>query len=172
MFPMIATLDDFLEAKDVVVNVAKKIGSEVPSMGIMVETPSVAVAPEIFIEDVDFLSVGTNDLLQYSFAADRGITSLNKYHDALHPSFLKLLHNIIKTANDNNIEVSVCGDMASNSDGAFMLYLLGLRIFSLAPSQAPAIVSSLLKADNVLKTIDIDEILSQKNSQSVRKFII
>jgi phosphotransferase system enzyme I (PtsI) len=172
MFPMIATLDDFLEAKDVVVNVAKKIGSEVPSIGIMVETPSVAVAPEIFIEDVDFLSVGTNDLLQYSFAADRGITSLNKYHDALHPSFLKLLHNIIKTANDNNIEVSVCGDMASDSDGAFMLYLLGLRIFSLAPSQAPAIVSSLLKAENVLKTIDIDEILSQKNSQSVRKFII
>jgi len=172
MFPMIATLEDFLEAKDVVINVAKKIGSEVPSMGIMVETPSVAVAPEIFIEDVDFFSVGTNDLLQYSFAADRGITSLNKYHDALHPSFLKLLHNIIKTANDNNIEVSVCGDMASDSDGAFMLYLLGLRIFSLAPSQAPAIVSSLLKADNVLKTLDIDEILSQKNSQSVRKFII
>ena len=172
MFPMIATLDDFLEAKDVVINVAKKIGSEVPSMGIMVETPSVAVAPEIFIEDVDFFSVGTNDLLQYSFAADRGITSLNKYHDALHPSFLKLLHNIIKTANDNNIEVSVCGDMASDSDGAFMLYLLGLRIFSLAPSQAPAIVSSLLKADNVLKTLDIDEILSQKNSQSVRNFII
>ena len=172
MFPMIATLDDFLEAKDVVINVAKKIGSEVPSMGIMVETPSVAVAPEIFIEDVDFFSVGTNDLLQYSFAADRGITSLNKYHDALHPSFLKLLHKIIKTANDNNIEVSVCGDMASDSDGAFMLYLLGLRIFSLAPSQAPAIVSSLLKADNVLKTLDIDEILSQKNSQSVRKFII
>jgi len=172
MFPMIATLDDFLEAKDVVINVAKNIGSEVPSMGIMVETPSVAVAPEIFIEDVDFFSVGTNDLLQYSFAADRGITSLNKYHDALHPSFLKLLHNIIKTANDNNIEVSVCGDMASDLDGAFMLYLLGLRIFSLAPSQAPAIVSSLLKADNVLKTLDIDEILSQKNSQSVRKFII
>ena len=172
MFPMIATLDDFLEAKDVVASVAKKIGSEVPSMGIMVETPSVAVAPEIFIEDVDFFSVGTNDLLQYSFAADRGITSLNKYHDALHPSFLKLLHNIIKTANDNNIEVSVCGDMASDSDGAFMLYLLGLRIFSLAPSQAPAIVSSLLKANSILKTLDIDEILSQKNSQSVRKFII
>ncbi len=172
MFPMIATLDDFLEAKDVVASVAKKIGSEVPSMGIMVETPSVAVAPEIFIEDVDFFSIGTNDLLQYSFAADRGITSLNKYHDALHPSFLKLLHNIIKTANDNNIEVSVCGDMASDSDGAFMLYLLGLRIFSLAPSQAPAIVSSLLKANSILKTLDIDEILSQKNSQSVRKFII
>ena len=172
MFPMIATLDDFLEAKNVVVNVASKIGTEVPSMGIMVETPSVAVAPEIFIEDVDFFSIGTNDLLQYSFAADRGITSLSKYHDALHPSFLKLLHNIIKIANDNNIEVSVCGDMASDSDGAFMLYLLGLRIFSLAPSQAPVIVSSLLKADNVLKTLDIDEILSQKNSQSVRKFII
>ena len=172
MFPMIATLEDFLEAKEVVVTVAKKIGAEVPIMGIMVETPSVAIAPEIFIEDVDFFSIGTNDLLQYSFAADRGITSLDKYHDALHPSFLKLLHNIIKTANENNIEVSVCGDMASDSDGAFMLYLLGLRIFSLAPSQAPIIVSSLLKAYDVIKNLDIDEILSQKNSQSVRNFII
>ena len=172
MFPMIATLEDFLEAKEVVVTVAKKIGAEVPIMGIMVETPSVAIAPEIFIEDVDFFSIGTNDLLQYSFAADRGITSLDKYHDALHPSFLKLLHNIIKTANENNIEVSVCGDMASDSDGAFILYLLGLRIFSLAPSQAPIIVSSLLKANDVIENLDIDEILSQKNSQSVRNFII
>jgi len=172
MFPMIATLEDFLEAKEVVVTVAKKIGAEVPIMGIMVETPSVAIAPEIFIEDVDFFSIGTNDLLQYSFAADRGITSLDKYHDALHPSFLKLLHNIIKTANENNIEVSVCGDMASDSDGAFMLYLLGLRIFSLAPSQAPIVVSSLLKANDAIKNLDIDEILSQKNSQSVRNFII
>ena len=172
MFPMIATLEDFLEAKEVVVTVAKKIGAEVPIMGIMVETPSVAIAPEIFIEDVDFFSIGTNDLLQYSFAADRGITSLDKYHDALHPSFLKLLHNIIKTANENNIEVSVCGDMASDSGGAFMLYLLGLRIFSLAPSQAPIVVSSLLKANDAIKNLDIDEILSQKNSQSVRNFII
>ena len=100
------------------------------------------------------------------------IRDRNKYHDALHPSFLKLLHNIINTANQNHIEVSVCGDMASDTEGAYMLYLLGLRIFSLAPSQAPSIVSSLLKAEEALKTINIDEILSQKNSQSVRKFII
>ena len=62
--------------------------------------------------------------------------------------------------------------MASDSDGAFILYLLGLRIFSLAPSQAPIIVSSLLKANDVIENLDIDEILSQKNSQSVRNFII
>ena len=172
MFPMVATLEDFQEAKEVVVSVADKLGAEIPTIGIMVETPSVAISPEIYIDEVDFFSIGTNDLLQYSFAADRGITSLNKYHDALNPSFLKLLHNIINTANKNDIEVSVCGDMASDTEGAYMLYLLGLRIFSLAPSQAPAIVSSLLKAKEALKNINIDEILSQKNSQSVRKFII
>ncbi len=172
MFPMVATLEDFQEAKEVVVSVADKLGAEIPTLGIMVETPSVAISPEIYIDEVDFFSIGTNDLLQYSFAADRGITSLNKYHDALNPSFLKLLHNIINTANQNDIEVSVCGDMASDTEGAYMLYLLGLRIFSLAPSQAPAIVSSLLKAKEALKNINIDEILSQKNSQSVRKFII
>ena len=172
MFPMVATLEDFQEAKEVVVSVADNLGAKVPKIGIMVETPSVAISPEIYIDEVDFFSIGTNDLLQYSFAADRGITSLNKYHDALNPSFLKLLHNIINTANKNDIEVSVCGDMASDTEGAYMLYLLGLRIFSLAPSQAPAIVSSLLKAKEALKNINIDEILSQKNSQSVRKFII
>ena len=172
MFPMVATLEDFQEAKEVVVSVADKLGADVPKIGIMVETPSVAISPEIYIDEVDFFSIGTNDLLQYSFAADRGITSLNKYHDALNPSFLKLLHNIINTANKNDIEVSVCGDMASDTEGAYMLYLLGLRIFSLAPSQAPAIVSSLLKAEEALKNVNIDEILSQKNSQSVRKFII
>jgi len=172
MFPMVATLEDFQEAKEVVVSVADKLGVEIPKIGIMVETPSVAISPEIYIDEVDFFSIGTNDLLQYSFAADRGITSLNKYHDALNPSFLMMLNNIINTANQNDIEVSVCGDMASDTEGAYMLYLLGLRIFSIAPSQAPAIVSSLLKAKEDLKNINIEEILSQKNSQSVRKFII
>ena len=172
MFPMVATLEDFQEAKEVVVSVADKLDAKIPKIGIMVETPSVAISPEIYIDEVDFFSIGTNDLLQYSFAADRGITSLNKYHDALNPSFLKLLHNIINTADQNNIEVSVCGDMASDTEGAYILYLLGLRIFSLAPSQAPSIVSSLLNAQEALKNIDIEEILSQKNSQSVRKFII
>ena len=172
MFPMVATLEDFQEAKEVVVSVADKLDAKIPKIGIMVETPSVAISPEIYIDEVDFFSIGTNDLLQYSFAADRGITSLKKYHDALNPSFLKLLHNIINTAAQNDIEVSVCGDMASDTEGAYMLYLLGLRIFSLAPSQAPAVVSSLLKAKEALKNINIDEILSQKNSQSVRKFII
>ena len=172
MFPMVATLEDFQEAKEVVVSVADKLDAKIPKIGIMVETPSVAISPEIYIDEVDFFSIGTNDLLQYSFAADRGITSLKKYHDALNPSFLKLLHNIINTADQNDIEVSVCGDMASDTEGAYMLYLLGLRIFSLAPSQAPSIVSSLLNAQEALKNIDIEEILSQKNSQSVRKFII
>ena len=172
MFPMVATLEDFQEAKEVVVSVADKLDAKIPKIGIMVETPSVAISPEIYIDEVDFFSIGTNDLLQYSFAADRGITSLKKYHDTLNPSFLKLLHNIINTASQNNIEVSVCGDMASDIEGAYMLYLLGLRIFSLAPSQAPSIVSSLLNAQEALKNIDIEEILSQKNSQSVRKFII
>ncbi len=172
MFPMVATLEDFQEAKEVVVSVADKLDAKIPKIGIMVETPSVAISPEIYIDEVDFFSIGTNDLLQYSFAADRGITSLKKYHDVLNPSFLKLLHNIINTASQNDIEVSVCGDMASDTEGAYMLYLLGLRIFSLAPSQAPSIVSSLLNAQEALKNIDIEEILSQKNSQSVRKFII
>lgn len=171
MFPMVALLEDFTKAKEIVVEEAQKLDVELPKLGVMIETPSAAIAAEAFVADVDFFSIGTNDLTQYTLAADRGLSTLSRYHDNLHPSVLYLINNVIETGRKYDIEVSVCGDMASDIDGAKVLYALGLRIFSLAPSQAPLILNSILTSHKKLMHLKKDEILNQKNSQSVRNII-
>ena len=171
MFPMVALLEDFTKAKEIIVEEAQKLDVELPKLGVMIETPSAAIAAEAFVADVDFFSIGTNDLTQYTLAADRGLSTLSRYHDNLHPSVLYLINNVIETGRKYDIEVSVCGDMASDIDGAKVLYALGLRIFSLAPSQAPLILNSILTSHKKLMHLKKDEILNQKNSQSVRNII-
>jgi len=171
MFPMVSLLDDFNKAKTIVVEEANKLGVEVPKLGVMIETPSAAISAKTYINDVDFFSIGTNDLIQYTLAADRGLASLASYHDCLHPSVLHLINNVIEVGKEYGIEVSVCGDMASDIEGAKILYALGLRIFSLAPSQAPLILSSILNSHEKITNLEKKEILSQKNSQNVRSLI-
>ena len=171
MFPMVSLLDDFNKAKTIVVEEANKLGVEVPKLGVMIETPSAAISAKTYINDVDFFSIGTNDLIQYTLAADRGLASLASYHDCLHPSVLHLINNVIEVGKEYGIEVSVCGDMASDIEGAKILYALGLRIFSLAPSQAPLILSSILNSHEKITNLETIEILSQKNSQNVRSLI-
>ena len=171
MFPMVSLIDDFNKAKTIVVEEANKLGIEVPKLGVMIETPSAAISAKTYINDVDFFSIGTNDLIQYTLAADRGLASLASYHDCLHPSVLHLINNVIEVGKEYGIEVSVCGDMASDIEGAKILYALGLRIFSLAPSQAPLILSSILNSHEKITNLETKEILSQKNSQNVRSLI-
>ena len=172
MFPMVSILEDFLQAKEIVIDEAEKLGVEIPPLGIMVETPSVAINARIYHGHVDFFSIGTNDLIQYTYAADRGVAELNKYQDPLNPGVLNLISNVIQLGDELNIEVSVCGDMASDKEGALILYLLGLRIFSIAPSQAPLVLNTLIKAKNELSHVSPEKILSQIDSQSVRKLIL
>ena len=171
MFPMVSLLDDFNKAKTIVVEEANKLGVEVPKLGVMIETPSAAISAKTYINDVDFFSIGTNDLIQYTLAADRGLASLASYHDCLHPSVLHLINNVIEVGKEYGIEVSVCGDMASDIEGTKIFYALGLRIFSLAPSQAPLILSSNLNSHEKITNLETKEILSQKNSQNVRSLI-
>ena len=171
MFPMVSILDDFLDAKKIVTEESKKLNVKPPPLGIMVETPSVALNTDQYIQHVDFFSIGTNDLIQYTYAADRGLSTLNKYQDPLDVSVLRLISNVIDTGLKNDIEVSVCGDMASDKDSSIILYLLGLRVFSIAPSQGPNIINSLIHAKENLSHIEKEEILSSTDSQSLRKLI-
>ena len=171
MFPMVSILDDFIKAKNIVIEESEKLNIKTPPLGIMVETPSAALNAELYVGHVNFFSIGTNDLIQYTYAADRGLASLNKYQDPLDTGVLKLINNVIQVGVENNIEVSVCGDMASDKEAAIILYLLGLRVFSIAPSQGPNIINSLVYAKNNLTHVTKEEILSSLDSHNLRKLI-
>jgi phosphotransferase system enzyme I (PtsI) len=171
MFPMISTIEDFIKSKNIILEIAKNLNKKVPEVGIMIETPSSTILVEDFSEYVDFFSIGTNDLTQYIMAADRGNPNLFEYQDPLHPAILRVLENVFKVGESTNKEVSVCGEMASDPDAAVVLYILGLRKFSMSPSAAPFVYDKLIN----LTSFDTNElklkILKSKNSKEVRELL-
>ena len=171
MFPMISTIEDFIKAKEFVAKIANNLNVEVPPLGIMVETPSSALIADKFSEIVDFISIGTNDLTQYIMAADRGNNNLSPYQDPLHPAVLRAISNVIDCCNVNNTEVSVCGEMSSDPVSAFVLYILGLKIFSMAPSAAPFVFDALDTHSKINKQKIKDQIFQQNNADEVRTII-
>lgn len=108
------------------------IADKVP-LGAMIEVPSAAIALQTFIEDTDFLSIGTNDLVQYLLAADRTNEALGELYSPLHPAVLRLIHGVIRAARTHGKPVSVCGEIAGDPVFAPVLLALGLEEFSLHP---------------------------------------
>ncbi|TJZ77497.1 phosphoenolpyruvate--protein phosphotransferase [Chitiniphilus eburneus] len=139
MFPMIASLEEVREAKAIVAEekAALNVTADV-KVGIMVEVPSTAVMSEIFAREVDFFSIGTNDLTQYTLAMDRGHPKLAKQADALHPGVLRLIAMTVKGAHAHGKWVGVCGGIAS--DPLAVPVLLGIGVDELSVS-VPAIPS-------------------------------
>ena len=168
MFPMISTIEDFIKSKSIIEEIAEHLGKKVPEVGIMIETPSSTILLEDFAQHVDFFSIGTNDLTQYIMAADRGNPNLIEYQDSLHPAILRVLENVFSVSKEQGIEVSVCGEMASDPISAIALYVLGLRKFSMSSAASPFVFEKLVKLKS-MNTEDLkSEILKSKNSQEVR----
>ena len=168
MFPMISTIEDFIKSKSIIEEIAEHLGKKMPEVGIMIETPSSTILVEDFAQHVDFFSIGTNDLTQYIMAADRGNPNLIEYQDSLHPAILRVLENVFSVSKEQSIEVSVCGEMASDPISAIALYVLGLRKFSMSSAASPFVFEKLVKLKS-MNTEDLkSEILKSKNSQEVR----
>ncbi|NLY26638.1 MAG: phosphoenolpyruvate--protein phosphotransferase [Alcaligenaceae bacterium] len=105
------------------------------SLGAMVEVPAIAIAIEPFVDALDFLSIGTNDLIQYTLAIDRGDSDVADLYDPMHPAVLRLIAHIINAGDRGGKSVSVCGEMAGDSRVTRMLLGLGLKEFSMHPQQ-------------------------------------
>ena len=171
MFPMVSTIEDFLDAKNYVNEIAEELDLKTPPLGIMVETPSSALMSDQFSEVVDFISIGTNDLTQYIMAADRGNGNLSKYQNPLHPAVLRAISDVINNCRKNKIEVSVCGEMASDPISALALYILGLRTFSMSPSAVPFVFEILEENfENIPEKFE-EKILSATNAEEVTLLI-
>ena len=140
MFPMIATVEEFWQARKILdeerqhlldegVQVADNI-----EVGMMLEIPSSAVMADVFAREVDFFSIGSNDLIQYLFAADRGDPRVAYLYQELHPAVLRLVKQVIDAAHAEGKWVSMCGEMASNPLATPLLMAMGLDEFSMNSS--------------------------------------
>ena len=108
-------------------------------LGVMVEIPSAVLAADTFFGNISFASLGTNDLLQYTLAADRGNAALERYRDPLHPAHLALIRLAVAAARRHGIELSVCGEMAADPTAALVLVGLGLRSLSMTAASIAAV---------------------------------
>jgi multiphosphoryl transfer protein len=139
MFPMIATIEDFRQAKAIFEEERADLGVEPVPVGIMVEVPSVAVMAPQFAAEVDFFSVGTNDLTQYTLAMDRGHPRLAPQVDGLNPAVLGLIGQAVKAAHEAGRWVGVCGGMASDPHAVPILVGLGVDELSVSIPAVPAV---------------------------------
>ncbi|WP_078379739.1 phosphoenolpyruvate--protein phosphotransferase [Sutcliffiella halmapala] len=161
MFPMIATLDEFRQAKAILLEEKEELvknGTTVNEnieIGIMVEIPSTAVLADIFAKEVDFFSIGTNDLIQYTMAADRMNERVSYLYQPYNPAILRLIDTVIQAAHKNGKWAGMCGEMAGDPIAIPILLGLGLDEFSMS-------ATSILPARSQLRGISKEEAASYR----------
>jgi phosphotransferase system enzyme I (PtsI) len=145
MLPLVVSVEEVREARRLLEEAAKELDDrgvdyrhDLP-LGVMVETPAAAVAADTLVHDVAFFSIGTNDLVQYTLAVDRGNANLASRFTPLHPAVLRLIQRTVQVGRENDLEVSVCGEMASQPIMAFALIGLGVRQLSVAGRSVPIV---------------------------------
>ena len=153
MFPMITTLEELQVAKKIYYEEQQKLAVDHPGigrdvhLGIMIEVPLAALNAERLAAEVDFFSIGTNDLIQYCFAADRGNDSVSYLYQPLNPTFLKLIKHIIDAGHTHDTTVAMCGEMAGDRYALPLLIGMGLDVYSMS-------ASSILRTRSMMKQLD------------------
>jgi phosphotransferase system enzyme I (PtsI) len=154
MFPLISTSMELRQAKMILGDVMEEIQEEgldfdhkVP-VGIMIEVPSAALMASALAREVSFFSIGTNDLIQYTLAVDRGNERVASLYSAAHPAVLQLIRTVVRTARRFKVETTLCGEIAGELEYTMLLIGMGLRTLSLVPSQIPAV-------KRVIRSVDI-----------------
>src|SRR5678815_407731 len=152
MFPMISGVAELRAAKAVVDEVKIELQQEGQAfdeqvkLGIMIEMPSAALSADFLAQECDFFSIGTNDLIQYTMAVDRGNEYVSYLYEPLHPSLIRLIGEVARAANAAGIPVTVCGEMAGEPMIAPVLLGLGIRELSMSAVSVPEVKATIRNA--------------------------
>ncbi|WP_188066395.1 phosphoenolpyruvate--protein phosphotransferase [Brevibacillus brevis] len=177
MFPMIATLEEFRQAKAILEEEKKSlvnrgiVVSDQYEVGIMIEIPAAALMADQFAREVDFFSIGTNDLIQYTMAADRMNEKVAYLYQPYHPAVLRLLHNVIKAGHAQNKWVGMCGEMAGDPIAIPILLGMGLDEFSMSAGSILSARQQLSRLSIEDAAKQIDTILQMSTSAQVEAFV-
>ncbi len=178
LIPMITEVEEIGEVKLLFEEVKEELEKErirfdrqIP-LGIMIEVPAAAAIADILVKEVDYISIGTNDLIQYHLAVDRSNEFVSYLYKPLHPSVLRLVKFIIEASLREGRDVTVCGEMAADPLSALILFGFGLRKFSMNPIFIPRIKKTLRSVE--LRTVEkaVEEALGLKTAQDIEEHII
>ncbi|HTN86717.1 MAG TPA: phosphoenolpyruvate--protein phosphotransferase, partial [Sorangium sp.] len=147
LLPMVAGIEELREAKQVLEEERRRAGSPPVELGVMVEVPSVAIQADRFAPEVDFFSIGTNDLTQYTLAMDRTHPRLAGRQDALHPAVLRLIAATVQAARKHERHVGICGAVASDPDAVAVLLGLGVTELSVSVQAMPEVKARIRELD-------------------------
>ncbi len=138
MFPFVTSVEEVRQARELLTQAASEVGGEVSfPVGVMVEVPAAALSADLLGREVDFLTIGTNDLIQYCLAVDRTDDRVSDMYEPLHPAMLRLIRLVRRAAGKQGLPVSLCGEMASDPALLGLLIGLGLTEFSMTPAAIP-----------------------------------
>jgi phosphotransferase system enzyme I (PtsI) len=176
MFPMISTKDEFTKLQRIVHQLEKEftenhIVYKPFELGVMIEIPSAALIADQLAKVVDFFSIGTNDLIQYTFAADRLNTNLDYLNQPFHPSILRLIHMVTTAAKAHGKKTAVCGEMASDPLGACLLIGLGVDELSMTSSLIPGVKNKILQHNHSQLVLLAEKLLDAQNEKEVIKVL-
>ncbi len=173
MLPMITSLHEVIDAKALITRAHQELCEEgeeleMPKIGAMIEVPSAVYQAELIAEQVDFLSIGSNDLIQYILAVDRNNSRVANLYEGLHPAIISALLHVVKAAHAKNKTVSLCGEMAGDPSCVILLMAMGFDSLSMSSASLPRIKwvirnFSLSRAKTLL-----EEVLSMNHSKNIR----
>ena len=177
LVPMISNREEIVAVRKRLKRVADKLrkqGAEVADdipLGAMIEVPAAAIALHAFVDIVDFLSIGTNDLVQYLLAADRNNDALGELYSPLNPGVVRLLKHIINVANEHGTPVAVCGEIAGDAALAPLLLALGLKEFSLHPATLLEVRKAIRDSDLSALTARMPKLLQARDRASIEHWL-
>jgi len=178
MVPMVSSLNELDQVFDMIDETKEELRErgekfdEEIQIGGMVEVPAAAVSADLFANRLDFLSIGTNDLIQYTLAIDRVDDTVNYLYDPLHPSVLRLIKLTIDAGENAGIPVAMCGEMAGDARYTKLLLGMGLKVFSMDPTSIPEVKRKVREANFKTLPSKIDKILACGDSNAIRDMVV
>ncbi|MGA2532326.1 MAG: phosphoenolpyruvate--protein phosphotransferase [Candidatus Aminicenantales bacterium] len=178
LIPMVTEVEEIIEVKDMFEDVKAELRREnvrfdekIP-MGVMIEVPAAAALADLMLREVDYVSIGTNDLIQYCLAVDRSNEFVSYLYKPFHPAVLRLIRSVIQTAQKMGKDVTVCGEMAADPLSAIILMGFGLRTFSMNPIFIPRIKKALRSIEAKTAEKIASETMKLRSAQEIEEYVI